>query len=341
MGEIGKSPHVKNRAQALAIAYETQRRGRANGGVAGYDDGGAVQQVMTALQQGSGAASGIAAPPTMGATNQAAPSSPQATAQTNALGVSGPPTNPTNIANPATAASGVNPAVTAGLPQMAVGAPQNTVTYANTPMGVAPPGTAPAVNNPIARPLMNTGGVALADGGFSMAKGPMLRPSWEERSAARNMVHTGPIMSAVPGRTDRHNIKVPSGSYVFPSVHVSSLGQGNTLAGMSVLGKMFHAGPYGTESMKMGHGMGMPKPPHPAKFATGGYSSHGGAREDDKYHQPVDVVVAGGEWIAHPQDIIRKFGNLKQGHAILDKWVMATRKKEIETQKKLPPPAKD
>ena len=32
MGEIGKSPHVQSRAQALAIAYETKRRARAEGG---------------------------------------------------------------------------------------------------------------------------------------------------------------------------------------------------------------------------------------------------------------------------------------------------------------------
>ncbi len=32
MGEVGKSPHVKNRAQGLAIAYDTKRRNRADGG---------------------------------------------------------------------------------------------------------------------------------------------------------------------------------------------------------------------------------------------------------------------------------------------------------------------
>jgi hypothetical protein len=36
MGEVGKSPHVQSREQALAIAYETQRRaGRAEGGPVG------------------------------------------------------------------------------------------------------------------------------------------------------------------------------------------------------------------------------------------------------------------------------------------------------------------
>ncbi|PWT76945.1 MAG: hypothetical protein C5B60_03450 [Chloroflexi bacterium] len=35
MGEIGKSPHVQSRAQALAIAYAKQREGRADGGLVG------------------------------------------------------------------------------------------------------------------------------------------------------------------------------------------------------------------------------------------------------------------------------------------------------------------
>jgi hypothetical protein len=35
MGEIGKSPHVQSREQALAIAYAKQRRGRAEGGDVG------------------------------------------------------------------------------------------------------------------------------------------------------------------------------------------------------------------------------------------------------------------------------------------------------------------
>ena len=35
MGEIGRSPHVQSREQALAIAYAKQRRGRAEGGTVG------------------------------------------------------------------------------------------------------------------------------------------------------------------------------------------------------------------------------------------------------------------------------------------------------------------
>src|SRR5271166_2054109 len=42
MGEIGKSPHVKDRSQALAIAYATKRRGRKSGGRTHFDPGGFV-----------------------------------------------------------------------------------------------------------------------------------------------------------------------------------------------------------------------------------------------------------------------------------------------------------
>jgi hypothetical protein len=38
MGEVGKSPHVQSREQALAIAYSKQRRGRAEGGAASAQD---------------------------------------------------------------------------------------------------------------------------------------------------------------------------------------------------------------------------------------------------------------------------------------------------------------
>jgi CubicO group peptidase (beta-lactamase class C family) len=42
-----------------------------------------------------------------------------------------------------------------------------------------------------------------------------------------------------------------------------------------------------------------------------------------------------------PQAIIDRYGSLDNGHRVLDAWVMNTRKNEIETQKKLPPPAQD
>src|SRR5271156_6282098 len=58
-------------------------------------------------------------------------------------------------------------------------------------------GATPVMN----APLMAEGGVAnLAEGGFSMAKAPHLSTNWQSRSEARQL-HTGPVLSAVPGRT--------------------------------------------------------------------------------------------------------------------------------------------
>jgi hypothetical protein len=116
------------------------------------------------------------------------------------------------------------------------------------------------------------------------------------------------------------------------------MGHGNTLAGVSLANKMF-GGPYGTPPMRMGGHGTIPKPPRPmTKFADGGYSE-GGARGTHQF-SPVAVDVSGGEFIIPPWAIISKFGSLKAGHKILDKWIMDQRKHEIKVQRKLPPPAK-
>lgn len=172
-----------------------------------------------------------------------------------------------------------------------------------------------------------------ASGGFNVAKHPSLGPSWEQRQQARGM-HVGPILSAVPGRTDNHHTSVPSGSYVLPAQHIASMGQGNSVAGLASASKMFGGGPYGTTPMRGGRGAGLPRAPRAAGFAAGG---HPGPQD----HEPVEVMLSGGEFVI-PPEVVRQIGqgSLKNGHAILDAWVMATRKKEIETQRKLPPPAK-
>lgn len=48
-------------------------------------------------------------------------------------------------------------------------------------------------------------------------------------------VHTGPIHSAVAGRTDHLPMNVPSGSYVIPADIISAMGEGNTMAGLSLI----------------------------------------------------------------------------------------------------------
>jgi hypothetical protein len=149
------------------------------------------------------------------------------------------------------------------------------------------------------------------------------------------IVNSGPIASAVPGRTDRHRITVPSGSYVLPSSHVSFLGQDNTNAGFHLLNNLFHPhGPYGEVTAAYRHATGLPRPPRMS------FSDEGGARGEG---QPgyADVIVAGGEYILSPQQVRAVGGgSLKLGHAALDRWVTQTRKEHIKKLASLPPPAK-
>lgn len=162
--------------------------------------------------------------------------------------------------------------------------------------------------------------------------------SWQTRAEARNLMHTGPILSAVPGRTDRHNMAVPSGSYVLPADSVSHLGQSNSLAGLKVANNMFGAGgPYGAGAMRIAHGPGAPRPPK----QMGIMADRGGARGDNAAGSPVPIIAAGGEFVIRPE-IVASIGggDIKRGHKILDKWVLKLREDHKRTLKKLPPPAK-
>lgn len=185
------------------------------------------------------------------------------------------------------------------------------------------------IKPPTPPPPKRASGGGLAGGGAT---------PWYVRQEARGM-HAGPIMSSVPGRTDHLPLTVGSGSYVIPSTHVASMGQGNTMAGFAALNKMFGgAGPYGAgRDMAIRHGS-FPKAPS-MKFSLGGYSEGGG--RGDGIGSPVDIMAAGGEYVIPPETVKRiGKGDIKHGHAILDHWIMKRRKVEIKTQRKLPPPAK-
>lgn len=150
---------------------------------------------------------------------------------------------------------------------------------------------------------------------------------------------TGALVSDVPGRTDRINTHVPSGSYVIPADIVSAVGEGNSLSGLKVLSHMFtasprnapltpytgSAGPYGSQlpSAVPGKGLSIPR-------AAGGNVGHA-----------APVVVAGGEFVIHPDDVAKiGEGSVKKGHKVLDQFVKDYRAKTIKTLQKLPGPAK-
>ena len=71
-------------------------------------------------------------------------------------------------------------------------------------------------------------------------------------------VHSGPIHSAVAGRTDHLPMNVASGSYVIPADIISAMGEGNSMAGFKVAKDIFSAQdltsgtPYGEEGLPYG-----------------------------------------------------------------------------------------
>ncbi len=116
-------------------------------------------------------------------------------------------------------------------------------------------------------------------------------------------VHVGPIHSAVGGRTDHLEMRVPEGAYVIPADIVSGLGQGNTANGQKILQQMF--------------------------------PSAGGASD------MVPIMAAGGEHVIDPAEVKKLGGgDMDRGHAILDHWVVKKRAELVKTLKKLPGPSR-
>ena len=108
---------------------------------------------------------------------------------------------------------------------------------------------------------------------------------------------------------------VASGSYVIPADIISAMGEGNSMAGFKVSDRIFRDPEGDREPHK-----------NPA-FAD---------------VETVPVVVAGGEYIISPQDVIHLGGgSMEDGHRMLDEFVKQYRQKTIKTLKALPGPKKD
>jgi hypothetical protein len=154
-------------------------------------------------------------------------------------------------------------------------------------------------------------------------------------------LHTGPIHSHVAGRTDHLNMHVPHGSYVIPADIVSSMGEGNTMAGFKIADKLFGA-PYGGVSEVYGDApvpaMGgspyeAPEEPYGAEMPG---KAAGGAVDG------VPIVAAGGEYVIHPDAVMGiGDGDLDQGHRHLDEFIRKMRAKAVGTLQKLPGPKRD
>lgn len=168
----------------------------------------------------------------------------------------------------------------------------------------------------------------MAKGGrVGYAPGGGLSPVSQQRDSMRSLsrgVPGGIINSAVPGRSDQIPLSPKGRSYVIPADVVSSLGQGNTMAGTKGLNKLFGMGPYGMAPGKV------PMPKRAGKFADGGGTEGN-----------VDIMAAGGEYVVPPEKVSEiGGGDLDRGEKILDTMVQKQRKKTIKTLRKLPGPRK-
>jgi len=179
---------------------------------------------------------------------------------------------------------------------------------------------------------LNTARHTKAEGGpMDYRKPDMSIPKPDYPMGGQHMTHVGPIHSPVAGRTDHLPMNVKSGSYVIPADIISSMGEGNTMAGFKIARRMFSSKPYFQNATQ-------PYSEAPQPYAQGkpyGARADGGA-------SPVEIVAAGGEYVIEPDDVTRLGGgNIDHGHDILDHFVTGYRKKTIDTLKKLPGPKRD
>jgi len=181
-----------------------------------------------------------------------------------------------------------------------------------------------------------------ADAGGKYGKGEhgqhkALKIAYETKRQARadgGGVFEGPIISEVPGRTDKHPMDVAAGSYVIPSETISHMGENNTLAGMKHLKQL---GAHGIRKLVMAapgaHDIARK---HRMKLAIGG-----AAREDESGHA-IPIIAAGGEHVLSPDEVkIIGGGDISLGHRLLDNWIVKNRRHHIKTLAALDPPAKD
>lgn len=180
-----------------------------------------------------------------------------------------------------------------------------------------------------------------ADGGMQMGTtttttGPTPFFGGGPPKEVENKIHVGPIHSSVAGRTDHLPVHVWSGSYVIPADIISSMGEGNTMAGFKIAKEVFEKPSY-MKGTPGGSSFGGSMPGEMALPDMPKKAEGGGVTKD-----AVPVVLAGGEYVIHPDDVTRiGGGDLDSGHRKLDKFVKMMRAKAIATLTKLPGPRKD
>lgn len=164
-------------------------------------------------------------------------------------------------------------------------------------------------------------------------------------------LHTGPIHSAVAGRTDHLPMHVPHGAYVLPADIVSAMGEGNTLAGFKVaarLPKSMFSVHNRTKGTPYDSGEGMPYRAGKMPYGQAGMPygvpevRRDGGRDEASDAGGVPIVAAGGEYVYSP-DEARAIGggDIDAGHRILDQFVKQMRAATVKKLDGLPGPKRD
>jgi len=212
-------------------------------------------------------------------------------------------------ARPMLSGSPLTPAAHVGMPS-----PQRTQLMTALTSGLGSAGSMPKTpRGPGGKPLPLNARPVFADGG----------------DVAETALHVGPIHSPVAGRTDHLPMHVPSGSYVIPADIVSSMGEGNTMAGFKHLRRMFAGAPYNQSSGPYGESDSPYGEPIQNR-ARGGHT------------KGVAIVAAGGEYVLAPHEVaFAGGGDVDRGHHALDEFVKRMRAKTVKTLSKLPGPRRD
>jgi hypothetical protein len=163
---------------------------------------------------------------------------------------------------------------------------------------------------------------------------------------------TGPLLGDTDGRADDVHTSVPDGSHIIPADVVSSLGQGNSVAGASKLEKMFPTGGIKMGGIKSASKLGAaPKPitsplAHMPRIPSAGkipkmpsILGHHSRMKDGGGAGHVEVRLSDGEFSVPPHHVARVGGgDIERGHRALDAWILHVRHQDIERRKHLPPP---
>lgn len=175
-----------------------------------------------------------------------------------------------------------------------------------------------------------------ADGGIGVAPDPEQLGMFDMRRSMYGMgaYHPGGfINSPVAGRTDHLPLALPVDSHVIPADVVSGIGQGNSLAGATLLDRIFHAGPWGARAAKVGDAR---------------------PRTERAREPTTPILAAGGEYVVRPEAVLRLGEAAKHrdpargaakspkelGHDLIDDFILRARKHVIVTTRKLPGPVR-